>query len=154
MTDDNLEYLDLIDPRKLREYISLTKMLADLGITQKQVIERDAYNIRQIKIERVIKHPSVELKAAVDKFNKCPECGTLLSLYAIEEKNKKEWKSRWFCDANMLRKKGCKGCEDDDTDYTKGCGYERLDKRNIEEIHDEYQKIIHDLASKEVDKMK
>ena len=140
------EVFELFDFGRLQELVSLWKTMNQLGLIREDLENFVEEKRRMYAVKLALLDQKSKVAQEMDKLiERCPECGKKLFLYPVEEENGKGWKSRWFCENKMQRKKNCKGCEDDETDYTQGCGYERLDTRSMNEIKKEFQQKMNDV---------
>lgn len=143
----------LINFGRLQELVTILKIMDDRGLTRKDLEDFVAREKLKASINLAMRSPDRALRNELDKLRrKCPKCGKMLTLYPVTEKNKQGWQSRWFCESGMKNNKGCTGCEDDETDYTQGCGYEELDKRSVREINEIYGKKTNDIVMKHLEK--
>jgi len=83
----------------------------------------------------------------IDKLTKkCPNCGSLLRLFAIEQENPSGYKSVWRCSS-------CIGCKEEDrsdeTDPNERCTYEKFSYELVEEYEEKYHKEISKIMSEE-----
>jgi hypothetical protein len=84
----------------------------------------------------ISKKKSAQLKKILKK---CPNCGSRLALFPVEQWNIDGNKSVWRCTSCI----GCKG-EDryDETDPNERCTYERFSQKSVEEHIEEFEKQV------------
>ena len=81
-----------------------------------------------------------------DLTKKCPNCGSLLRLFTIEQENSEGYKSVWRCSSCI----GCKGEDEfDETDPNKRCTYEKFSYHRVEEYEKKYNEAVSKIMTEE-----